>query len=138
MRVDAGTVKLNVVDTGAGEPALVFLHYWGGAARTWHQVTRKLEHSYRCVAYDQRGWGTSDAPETGYELDDLAGDLSALITHMDLRRYVFVGHSMGGKVAMLAASRRPSGWSRSSWWRRRPHSARAFGRGQAGTAACLR
>lgn len=109
MRVDTGKVKLHVVDGGAGQPVLVFLHYWGGSARTWLGVTSVLEASYRCIAYDQRGWGTSDAPETGYALDDLAEDLTALLTHLELRRYVLVGHSMGGKVAMLAASQRPVG-----------------------------
>ena len=52
MRIDAGTVKLNVVETGAGGPALVFLHYWGGAAPTWHQVTSWLAHSYRCTLFE--------------------------------------------------------------------------------------
>lgn len=28
-------VDLNVIDTGSGAPALVFLHYWGGSSRTW-------------------------------------------------------------------------------------------------------
>ncbi len=74
-----------------GEPALDFLHFWGGAARTWHQLTRTLEHSYRCIAYDQRGWGTADAPETGYELDDLAGDLSTGVARLRASRYVLIG-----------------------------------------------
>ncbi len=109
MRINAGKVNLNVVEQGAGAPALVFLHYWGGSARTWAGVTRLLQDLYRCIAYDQRGWGISDGPECGYELDDLAGDLTGLLTSLELRRYVLVGHSMGGKVAMLAASHRPVG-----------------------------
>ena len=109
MRTDIGRVTLNVVEKGAGEPVLVFLHYWGGSARTWHAVTSLLKTSYRCIAYDQRGWGTSDAPVTGYELSDLARDLTALLASMKLCRYVLVGHSMGGKVAMLVASQRLAG-----------------------------
>jgi pimeloyl-ACP methyl ester carboxylesterase len=109
MRINAGQVNLNLVEQGEGEPALVFLHYWGGSVRTWARVTSLLGGSYRCIAYDQRGWGTSDQPESGYELADLAGDLTGLLARLGLRSYVLVGHSMGGKVAMLAASQRPMG-----------------------------
>ena len=109
MKVSAGSVSLNVVATGAGNPTLLFLHYWGGSARTWEKVIDVLQREYRCVAYDQRGWGSSDAPVTGYELKDLAEDASALIAAMGLQRYALVGHSMGGKVAQLLASYRPTG-----------------------------
>ncbi len=109
MKIRAGDLHLNVMDIGAGEPTLVFLHYWGGSARTWQRVTEKLGGRFRCIAYDGRGWGTSDAPADGYELKDLADDATALIAALGLQRYVLVGHSMGGKVAQLLASRRPPG-----------------------------
>ena len=94
---------------GAANPALVFLHYWGGSARTWERVIRSLDTQFRCVAYDQRGWGLSDAPADGYKLQDLAQDAYMLIEALGLQRYVLVGHSMGGKVAQLMASQRPTG-----------------------------
>ena len=109
MLISIGETRLNVLDTGAGESALVFLHYWGGSARTWRSVIDVLQGSYRCIAYDQRGWGCSDAPASGYELEDLASDGFALVRSLNLERYVLVGHSMGGKVAQLMASRRPEG-----------------------------
>jgi pimeloyl-ACP methyl ester carboxylesterase len=109
MKMCVGNFNLNVVDTGTGEPALLLLHYWGGSARTWRRVTEVLQCSYRCIAYDQRGWGSSDAPTDGYELKDLAQDAFALIAALGLQRYVLIGHSMGGKVAQLLASYRPAG-----------------------------
>ena len=109
MKVSAGSLNLNVVDTGAGDPTLLFLHYWGGSARTWVEVIHVLQREYRCVAYDHRGWGRSDAPATGYELEDLTDDALAIVAALGLERYVLVGHSMGGKVAQLLASRRPTG-----------------------------
>jgi pimeloyl-ACP methyl ester carboxylesterase len=45
---------------GTAEPALVFLHYWGGTSRTWRKVTPELEGQFKTVAYDARGWGKSD------------------------------------------------------------------------------
>jgi 3-oxoadipate enol-lactonase len=109
MMVKAGELIFNVADTGAGEPTLIFLHYWGGSARTWRAVTSRLSGEFRCVAYDQRGWGTSDAPSEGYSIADLAADATHIIHALKIDRYVLVGHSMGGKVAQLLASQRPQG-----------------------------
>jgi pimeloyl-ACP methyl ester carboxylesterase len=109
MKQKVNGIQLNVRDQGQGEPALVFLHYWGGSSRTWDLVIDRLKTDFRCVAYDQRGWGESDKPETGYSMQDLANDAEALIHSLGLTRYVLIGHSMGGKAAQLLASRRPEG-----------------------------
>jgi pimeloyl-ACP methyl ester carboxylesterase len=75
----------------------------------WGEVIKRLENDFRCIAYDHRGWGNSDAPPSGYRIEDLAHDAEGLIRKLGLRRYVLVGHSMGGKVAQLLASWRPPG-----------------------------
>ena len=101
--------RLFVQDQGQGEPALVFLHFYGGSSRTWQPVMDQLQTRYRCLAYDHRGWGQSDKPATGYGIPELAADALALLAQLDLGSYVLVGHSMGGKVAQLLASQRPAG-----------------------------
>lgn len=108
-RITTGAATLHVEQTGEGTPALVFLHYWGGSTRTWHPVLERLAGEVRCVAIDHRGWGRSTAPATGYATGDLADDALAVVTALGLADYVLVGHSMGGKVAQLLASRRPAG-----------------------------
>ena len=111
MKLKAGELSFNVLESGSGEPALLFLHYWGGSARSWNAVTSQLSTNFRCIAYDQRGWGQSDAPEQGYSIRDLALDAKHIVEALHLRRYVLVGHSMGGKVL--------SSWHRSGrqgWW----------------------
>jgi len=109
MMVEANGIELHVEQRGAGGPALVFLHYWGGSSRTWQHVVDALSTDYCTVAIDQRGWGKSAAPEAGYALSDLADDMLAVVDALALESYILVGHSMGGKVAQLAASRRPRG-----------------------------
>jgi uncharacterized protein (TIGR02246 family) len=101
--------KIHVKEQGDGELALVFLHYYGGSSRTWNLVAGELSGQYRTIATDHRGWGDSDAPEHGYSIADLANDAQDVIEALDLKRYVLVGHSMGGKTAQLLASRRPAG-----------------------------
>jgi 3-oxoadipate enol-lactonase len=78
-----------------------------GRTRTWHPVIELLADSARCVAIDHRGWGRSSAPATRYATGDLAQDALAVIRALDLTDYIVVGHSLGGKVAQLLASRRP-------------------------------
>lgn len=109
MIVTANGIDLYVEQQGMGAPAFVFLHYWGGTTRTWDHVVDRLTRDFRSVALDQRGWGRSAAPAEGYALADLAADAQGVIAALDLERYVLVGHSMGGKVAQLIASRRPAG-----------------------------
>jgi len=105
----SNTVKLHVEDVGTNAPALVFLHYWGGSSRTWRHVIQALTPAFRCIAIDQRGWGQSDKPPGAYTLDALADDARGLIDSLALSHYILVGHSMGGKVAQLLASRHPPG-----------------------------
>jgi pimeloyl-ACP methyl ester carboxylesterase len=109
MKVASNGIRIHVEEQGNGKLALVFLHYWGGSSRTWKYVTAALAKSYRTIATDHRGWGESDAPAAGYALADLADDVAGVINALSLRRYILVGHSMGGKVAQLLASRRPEG-----------------------------
>jgi pimeloyl-ACP methyl ester carboxylesterase len=109
MKYQINGVDLNVREEGHGDTALLFLHYWGGSSRTWGRVVQLLENQYRCIAYDHRGWGDSEAAETGYRVEELANDTSALIQLLGLKRYALIGHSMGGKVAQFLASLRPPG-----------------------------
>jgi len=109
MKVVSNGVQLEVSDHGAGSTALVFLHYWGGSSRTWDDVRAALPSHYRSVAHDHRGWGDSQAPASDYALDDFVDDALAVISALNLSRYVLIGHSMGGKIAQLFASRRPAG-----------------------------
>ncbi len=106
-RITTRGASLHVEDTGGDGPALVFLHYWGGSTRTWDAVAGLL--TVRRVALDHRGWGRSSAPVAGYATADLADDVQTVLTSLALDGYVLVGHSMGGKVAQLLASRRPAG-----------------------------
>ena len=96
--------------TQAGEPTtLVFLHLWGGSHRTFAPVIASLASGSAVVSYDHRGWGAARDLPGPYGISELADDALAVIAGLGLGRYVLVGHSMGGKVAQLVASRRPEG-----------------------------
>lgn len=92
---------------GAG-PTLVFLHYWGGSARTWDLVVDRLA-GRDVLTVDFRGWSRSSALPGPYSLGQLADDTLAVVADAGVTDYVLVGHSMGGKVAQLVAATRPAG-----------------------------
>lgn len=112
MLIDTNGIRLNVRTYGQLDgnlPPLVFLHYWGGSSRTWEPAISALPAGYGAYAADLRGWGESDKPADGYAIADLADDVQGMLQALKLKRFVLVGHSMGGKTAQLLASRRPEG-----------------------------
>ena len=83
-------------DWGTGQP-VVFSHGWPLSADAWDDQMLCLgEHGYRVIAHDRRGHGRSSQPWTGNDLDTYADDLAALVSALDLRDAVHVGHSTGG------------------------------------------
>jgi pimeloyl-ACP methyl ester carboxylesterase len=101
--------QLNVWLRPGSSPAAVFLHYWGGSCRTFNPVIAALSTNNAVVVFDQRGWGEARHLPGPYGIDQLADDALAVTTGLGLSNFVLVGHSMGGKVAQLVASRNPDG-----------------------------
>ena len=110
MKIASNKLQIHAREQGSGELVFLLLHYWGGSTRTWDGVAAELAKNHRAIAIDHRGWGESDAaPDGHYRIADFADDAQGVIEALGLKSYVLVGHSMGGKVAQLLASRRPGG-----------------------------
>lgn len=86
----------------ARDPSWVLLHYFGGSARSWGLLTAVLGEN--CSAPDLRGFGEA-SPGGPMRVADYADDAMRLLRD----GCILVGHSMGGKVAMALAARRPAG-----------------------------
>jgi non-heme chloroperoxidase len=83
-------------DWGKGQ-ALVFSHGWPLSADAWEdQMIFLAGRGYRCVAHDRRGHGRSSQPWDGNDMDTYADDLAELVTALDLRDAIHIGHSTGG------------------------------------------
>ncbi|MFZ1250217.1 MAG: alpha/beta hydrolase [Candidatus Microsaccharimonas sp.] len=90
-------VSVHIHDTGGSGRPVILIHGWPLSGESWnHQIEALAEEGYRVIAYDRRGFGSSDKPKTGYDYDTLAEDLNGLIEELDLKDVSLVGFSMGG------------------------------------------
>ena len=92
-------------DHGNGDAALVLIHGWGMNLRTWDcSLPALIAAGPRVVALDHRGCGQSDKDFADMGIEAIAGDVCALVEHLGLKRVVLNGWSLGGAVAVSAAS----------------------------------
>ena len=100
-----GPIEIHYEDHGRGKP-IVLIHGYPLNGNSWERQERDLlVNGYRVVTYDRRGFGRSTQPTVGYDYDTFAGDLRALIEHLDLSDVVLVGFSMGtGEVVRYLAT----------------------------------
>jgi len=84
---------------------IVFHHGWPLSADDWdNQMMVFLENGYRVIAHDRRGHGRSTQTATGNEMDTYAADVIELVSALDLKNAIHVGHSTGGgEVARYVA-----------------------------------
>ena len=98
----------------AGPPdaveTIVFLHGLGGSQSTWANVLGAFAESYRIVAVDLPGHGSSDKPSpeyADYSIRAIAAKFGELLEKLELAPAVLVGHSYGGATALQLALDRP-------------------------------
>jgi non-heme chloroperoxidase len=83
-------------DWGKGQP-IVFHHGWPLSADDWDaQLLFFVQHGYRVIAHDRRGHGRSTQTSEGNEMNTYADDVAALVTALDLKNAIHIGHSTGG------------------------------------------
>jgi pimeloyl-ACP methyl ester carboxylesterase len=93
----ADSVRLHIDDSGGSGRPVVLIHGWPLSAQAWEpQVSVLRAAGFRVVAYDRRGFGRSDKPESGYSYDTLADDLQRVMDQCGLQDVTLVGFSMGG------------------------------------------
>ena len=91
---------------GEGLPPLVILHGMLGSSRNWQTAGRDLSARYHVMALDLRNHGSSPHADS-MTYPEMMADVLAWLDERGLGRVELVGHSMGGKVAMLLACRHP-------------------------------
>lgn len=101
------SVHLHHTDLGgAGKPPVLVLHGLLGSARNWQTAGRDLTAHFHVHALDARNHGRSPHhAEMSYAA--MVNDVLAWLDARHVAKATLVGHSMGGKTAMLLACRHP-------------------------------
>lgn len=96
------SVEVHSVAEGPSDgPVVVLSGSLGSDHRMWEpQVKPLVEQGFRVIRYDTRGHGASPVPPGPYSLDDLGGDLIALLDTHGVERAHVVGLSLGGMTGM--------------------------------------
>lgn len=98
--------KLSYEILGNGKP-LVCLHAYALDHTEWLDVAALLKSNFTLILPDICGHGRSPSPQGLYAMKDLAGDIIALLDHLDIEKSAFAGHSMGGYIALSLAKYYP-------------------------------
>jgi pimeloyl-ACP methyl ester carboxylesterase len=105
-KVTVNGLSLHYLEWGETDaPPVVCVHGYTGSAEAFNALARHLRDRFRVLALDVRGHGESAWSAAGaYRYADQAGDLSAFADRLGLEKFVLIGTSMGGVIAMLYAA----------------------------------
>ena len=90
---------------GEGVPPIVFIHGFACARGDWDNQMAAFSYRHRTVSLDLRGHGTSPGKPEDCTIAQCGTDVADLVDHLGLNSTVLVGHSLGCRVAVEAASR---------------------------------
>ncbi|MHB2023609.1 MAG: alpha/beta fold hydrolase [Mycobacteriales bacterium] len=105
--VSANGIRLHLAESGSG-PLILLLHGFPQFWWAWrYQLVALAEAGFRAVAPDLRGYGASDKPPRGYDVNTLSADMVGLIRALGETDARLVGHDWGGLLAMTMAQLYP-------------------------------
>ncbi|MDX1272144.1 alpha/beta hydrolase [Bizionia paragorgiae] len=84
-------------------PAVVLLHGFLEDSTMWDDLTPRLSQTHTVVAIDLLGHGKSDALGYIHSMEAMAEAVEAVLSHLNIVNTTFIGHSMGGYVALAFA-----------------------------------
>jgi 3-oxoadipate enol-lactonase len=100
-------VHIHFQDTGGSGPVLLFSHGFMMDHTMFATQVAALSDQYRCVSWDERGFGMTAASDN-FTYWDSANDAVALLDHLGISEAVFIGMSQGGYLSLRAAIAHPS------------------------------
>jgi pimeloyl-ACP methyl ester carboxylesterase len=111
--VRARGLEFHLAEAGEGDDVVLCLHGWPQNWFEWrHLMPALADAGHRVLAMDLRGFGWSEAPPDGYEKENMADDVLAVLDELGLERVKLVGHDWGGWIGFLLGLRAPQRFDR--------------------------
>jgi 2-succinyl-6-hydroxy-2,4-cyclohexadiene-1-carboxylate synthase len=105
--LDGPDVHLSYFTSGDGPP-VTLLHGFTQSGRSWHELISRMPAGWKWIVPDLRGHGdTRTLPGAPCTMDACAADLLMLWDHLGVARSHLVGYSMGGRLALHVAAKKP-------------------------------
>lgn len=101
--VQVRNIKIAFIDEGAGDHVLLLIHGLGSNAKGWLKNIPALAAKQRVIAVDLPGYGRSDKGYYDYSMEFYAQVLAEFLAELNVGKAVFIGHSMGGQIALTTA-----------------------------------
>jgi pimeloyl-ACP methyl ester carboxylesterase len=99
-RPDGSELQVEVYGPPDGPP-IILTHGWGLNSTVWYYLKRQLTDHFRLIVWDLPGLGLSTRPDNNdYSLENLAGDLEAVLGLAGGRPALLLGHSIGGMITL--------------------------------------
>lgn len=144
--IDVGDAEIYCEIYGAGTP-LLLVPGLGGLGQYWKPNIPALSERYQVIAHDHRGTGQSSRSRIPYSVDQMTGDLVAIMDHLKIDKAHLVGHSTGGAIGQTLAVLQPdrlkslviyASWTKADAFYKRSFEARRNLLTEAGVAAYVR
>ena len=90
---------------GQGQP-IIIIHGLYGMSDNWLPFAKRVQSQYRVYLVDVRNHGSSPHTET-HTYEDICSDILLFLKNHNIEKATLMGHSMGGKAAMLFALQNP-------------------------------
>ncbi len=107
-KIDNQGVNIDYTDSKTGDTTLLFLHGWGINQTYWNDQAVAFSPRYRIVTLDLPGFGKSGKNRKSWTTEEYGKDVSAVLTKLDLRNVILIGHSMSGAIVVETALTNPT------------------------------
>lgn len=104
MTINIRNVNINYIQYGSGSD-VVLLHGWGQNIAMMKPIGDRLQKNHRITILDFPGFGESEEPKTALTVYDYCEILEELLKKLKVKKPVIMGHSFGGRIAIIYASR---------------------------------
>lgn len=104
MTINIRNININYIQYGSGSD-VVLLHGWGQNIAMMKPIGDRLQKNHRITILDFPGFGESEEPKTALTVYDYCEILEELLKKLKVKKPVIMGHSFGGRIAIIYASR---------------------------------